>query len=92
MSLPNSLVNWIVKESKNNANNVFVTHVNISSIRSKFDELKLMHDLLKAQIIIISETKIDQFRLQGYQMYRRARARGGGGLIAVSLQLFLRRD
>ena len=63
-------------------------HLNINSIQNKFDELKLLNRGLKSQVIILSETKIDssyksdQFRLQGYQMYRKDRKKGGGGLFA----------
>ena len=52
-------------------------HLNINSIQNKFDELKL----LNRQIIILSQMKIDssyksdQFRPQGYQMYRKERSR-----------------
>ena len=59
------------------------------SIQNKFDKLKLLNRGLKSQIIILSEMKIDssyksdQFRPQGYQMYRKERKpKGGGGLIA----------
>ena len=63
--------------------------LNINSIQNKFDKLKLLNRGLKSQIVILSEMKIDssyksdQFRPQGYQMYRKDRKpKGGGGLIA----------
>jgi len=51
-------MNWIVEERKNNANSAFVAHLNINSIQNKFEELKLLNNLLKAQIFIVSETKL----------------------------------
>ena len=62
--------------------------MNINSIQNKFEELKLLNDELKALVLIASETKIDclypddQFSLQGYQLYRKDRVKGGDGLIA----------
>lgn len=76
----------ILEERENNLHNAFVAHLNINSIRNKFEELKLLNDSLKAWILI--KTKIDcsypddQFRLQGDNMYHRDRTKGGGGLIA----------
>lgn len=80
--------NSIVEERKHNSHNAFVAHFNIDSTQNKFEELKLLNDSLRAQILILSENKIDrsypddQFRLQGYNMYIRDRCKGGGGPIA----------
>lgn len=77
-----------MEERKHNSHNAFVAHFNIDSTQNKFEELKLLNDSLKAQILILSENKIDrsypddQFRLQGYNMYIRDRCKGGGGVIA----------
>ena len=63
-------------------------HLNMSSLQNKFDELKLLNDKMKSQIIFLSEKKIDisypnsQFTLTGYNMYRKDREKGGGGIIA----------
>ena len=52
-------------------------HMNINSLQNKFDELKLLNDRMKSQIIFLSETKIgksysnSQFTLMGYIMYRK---------------------
>ena len=54
-------------------------------MQNKFDELKLLNNKLKSQIIFLSETKIDksnsnnQFTLTGYTMHRKDRKKGGGG-------------
>lgn len=69
---------------KNILHNAFVAHLNINSIQNKFEKLKLLNDPLKAQILIVSKTKINhsypdnQFRLKGYSMYHRDRTKGGG--------------
>ena len=63
-------------------------HLNMSSLQNKFDELKLLNDEMKSQIIFLSEKKIDisypnsQFTLTSYNMYRKDREKGGGGMIA----------
>ena len=62
--------------------------MNINSLQTKFDELKLLNDRMKSQIIFLSETKIgksysnSQFTLTGYIMYRKDRKKGGGKMIA----------
>ena len=61
-------------------------HLNINSIQNKFEDLTILNRSLKAQILVISQTKIDrsypdsQFKLQGYNMFRKDGAKGGGGL------------
>ena len=81
--------------------------VRIPSGRFKNGELKLLgnvttgllNDKLKAHILIVSETKIDgsypddQFSLQGYRLYRKDRAKGGGGdSLLISLQPYSLRN
>ena len=70
-----------------NLNRVIVAHLNINSIRNKFD---MLADLVsgKVDILLISETKIDgsfptaQFLIPGFsEPYRRDRSRNGGGLL-----------
>ena len=60
-------------------------HLNINSIRNKFDTLD---NIVKAfDIFLISESKLDntfpihQFAIGGYKIFRRDRNRYGGGLI-----------
>ena len=71
----------------NNINKILIGHLNINSIRNKFD---LLVDLVKDKldIILISETKIDssfpnsQFEIQGYSSpHRLDRNEHGGGLL-----------
>lgn len=76
------------KERQEHSNRILIFHLNINSLQNKFDELKLLNDKMKSQIIFLSETKIDksypnsQFTLTGYNMYRKDRKKGGGGIIA----------
>ena len=35
-------------------------HLNIKSLQNKFDELKLLNDKIKSQIIFLAKTKIDK--------------------------------
>ena len=91
--LQDAMNSQLIKNRDNNSREVLVVHLNINSIQNKFEELKLLNDSLKGQIIIISEPKIDrsypnsQFKLRGYHMYRRDRSKGGGGLIAYCTSL-----
>ena len=53
-----------------NWRNILISHLNINSIQNKFEDLKLLNNQLKSQLIVITETKIDgmypnaQFQLQ----------------------------
>ena len=79
---------WLMNERINTPNEFLVVHLNVNGIQSKFDELKILNGKLKAHIIFLSETKIDssypsaQFHMEGYRIYRKDRAKGGGGLMA----------
>lgn len=62
-----------------------IGNLNINSLRGKFDEV---HEWIEAfDILSIQETKIDrsfpdsQFAITGYNMYRRDRKKGGGGIL-----------
>ena len=60
--------------------------------KTNFEDLTILNRSLKAQILVISETKIDrsypdsQFKLQGYNMFCMDRAKGGGGLLVYIYQ------
>ena len=79
--------------SKDDLNKLIFVHLNINSIRNKFDSLA---DIIKdnIDILMISETKVDdfflvgQFFLDGFGTpFRLVRNRNGGGII-----LFVRND
>ena len=78
---------------KDNLNKLIFTHLNINSIRNKFDSLA---DIIKEDIdiLMISETKVDdsfpcdQFFLDSFGTpFRLGRHRNGGGIM-----LFIRID
>ena len=76
-----------------NINRIILAHLNINSIRNKFDLLTALV-MGKIDILLISETKINesfpsaQFRISGYSApYRLDRTEYGGGLL-----LYIRED
>ena len=77
----------------NNINRVVIGHININSIRNKFDMLSSMvKDSI--DILMVSETKLDssfpqaQFRMEGYAPpFRYDRNSHDGGIL-----LFIRED
>ena len=91
---PERLEPSILLERKKNYSDLLLVHLNINSIQNKFEELKLLNKELKSQLIFLTETKIDstypdeQFALQGYNIYRKDRKKGGGGIMSyVSLSI-----
>ena len=78
----------ILKNIKSdNANKIIIGHLNINSIRNKFECLKYMIDK-NVDLLLISETKLDetfpeqQFHIEGFSPpYRRDRNDKGGGLL-----------
>ena len=67
------------------AKNTIIGHLNINSIRNKFDTLD---NIVKAfDIFLISESKLDntfpinQFAIEGHKVFRRDRNCLGGGFI-----------
>ena len=69
-----------------NIDKIIIGHINLNSIRNKFD---LLTDLIKnrVDILLISETKLDgtfpkpQFSIQGFTHFRLDRTANGGGVI-----------
>ena len=61
--------------------------LNINSLQSKFDEVRLWLATNIFDILTIQETKIDstfpssQFHVEGFNFYRRDRVKGGGGIV-----------
>ena len=48
------------QEGQEYSNQIVIVHLNINSLQNKFDELKLLTEKMKSQIIFLSETKIDK--------------------------------
>ena len=75
-----------------NPNRLIIAHLNINSLRYKFDSLV---EIIRSNvdILLISETKIDssfptaQFKIEGYTTYRLDRNSNGGGIL-----LYVRED
>ena len=73
-----------LENKRKNCDDILLCHLNINSIQNNLEELVAMIRKLKAQIIFISETKIDstypdnQFTIPGYTLYRNDRKKGGG--------------
>ena len=69
-----------------NVNRLVISHLNINSIRNKFEPLK---NIIKGNldILVLTETKIDEsfpnqeFRIDGYTPIRLDRDIHGGGLL-----------
>ena len=73
------------KQRLDNANNTIIGHLNINSFRNKFvfvEDIMTLFD-----VFLVSESKLDhtfpsnQFRINGYKIFRLDRNRFGGGLI-----------
>ena len=82
-----SCITNIKKIRSENIDNVIIGTLNINSLSSKFDDLKVLISGM-FDILIITETKLDdtypisQFHIDGYSMpYRLDRNRNGGEVI-----------
>ena len=71
------------KQRLDNASNTMIDHLNINSFRNKF-----VGDIIKLfDVFLVSESRLDntfpsnQFRINGYKIFRLDRNRFGGGLI-----------
>ena len=81
----NNIIHDLKTMRCNNAKNIIVGHLNVNSLRNKFLSIK---ELLASNIdiFLLSETKLDasfpinQFRIEGYRLFRYDRSRFGGGL------------
>ena len=65
-----------------NPKQLIIAHLNINSLRNKFDQLKiLVQD--KIDILVVTESKLDpQFHIPGYKVpFRKDRNKLGGGII-----------
>jgi hypothetical protein len=73
--------------------NCMSAHLNINSLRYKFDEIKEVLTDNIVDLLIISETKLDTsfndnlFSVDGYKVQRRDRNQYGGGLLTYLYQI-----
>ena len=73
--------------SKSNKKDCMIAHLNVNSLPNKFIEIKEWLGRGAFDIFCIQETKIDktfpnsQFIVNGYNIFRRDRKKGGGGIM-----------
>eukprot|EP00794_Sanderia_malayensis_P003961 gene3961-4511_t len=66
---------------------ILICHLNVNSLQNKIEELTMLNSSLKAQVMILTETKIDgtysntQFAWDSYNIHREDRKKGGGGIL-----------
>lgn len=78
----------IKKMRHKDARNILIFHLNVNSLQNKIEEIAMLVEDFKAQVVFLTETKIDksypnrQFATEGYKMYRIDRKKGGGGVMA----------
>ena len=79
----------LAKRQKKNGG-LLIMHLNINSLQNKFEELKILINDFKAQVVFLTETKIDssyprsQFMLDGYKIFRNDRTKTWWRSISIS--------
>ena len=87
-SLTGNAISDIIVLRQKDCRKLLLFHLNVNSIQNKFEEVKILVNELKAQVVFLTETKIDssypntQFQIDGFNFYRQDRRKGGGGIIA----------
>ena len=88
----------VKEERAKDARNIFIFHLNVNSLQNKIEEVVMLIDEFKAQVVFLMETKIDvpypncQFAIERYKIYRFDREKGAGGVLAyVSSKLASKR-
>ena len=78
----------IVQRRMKDCREILMMHLNVNSLQSKIEEVKMLVKQFKAQVVFLTETKIDetypdsQFAINNYHLFRNDRVKGGGGLMA----------
>lgn len=86
-SFYNSKYPEMAKIRKDHPKNIVIAHLNINSLRNKFDEVKCIMRNLYLDIFSVSESKLDEsfsnnlFRIEQFNMHRKDRNAHGGGII-----------
>ena len=74
---------------KNNVNNLIISHLNINSIRYKFDTIYEMLSSNLIDVFGVSETKLDDsfkdalFSVEGFKLYRKDNRSSSGGILVL---------
>ena len=69
------------------ARNIIISHINVNSLRRKFDELSCLLQNAYVDILCISETKLDSadkdtlFNVEGFTSFRQDKRKNSGGLM-----------
>ena len=78
----------VKEERAKDARNIFIFHLSVNSLQNKIEEVVMLIDEFKAQVVFLMETKIDvpypncQFAIKRYKIYRFDRKKGAGGVLA----------
>jgi hypothetical protein len=73
----------IIKQRSKDSREILVMHLNVNSLQNKKEEVEMLIHQFKAQVIFLTETKIDasypnsQFAMNNFHMYRNDRVKGG---------------
>lgn len=78
----------IVKRRSKDSREILLMHPNVNSLQNKKEELERLINQFKAQVIFLTETKIDasysngRFAINNLHIYGNDRVKGGGGVMA----------
>ena len=76
------------EERAKDTRNIFIFHLNVISLQKKIEEVVMLIDKFKAQVVFLTETKIDgsypnsKFAIERYKKYGNNRKKGAGGVLA----------
>ena len=63
----------VKKERHKDVRNILIFHLNVNSFQNKIEEIAMLVDYFKAQVVFLTETKIDKSypnrQFSGYKMY-----------------------
>ena len=66
----------VKKKRHKDARNILIFHLNVNSLQNKMEEIGMLVEDFKAQVVFLTETKINkslpnrQFAIEGNKMYR----------------------
>ena len=84
----------LLERRRRHKREIHICHLNINSLQNKVEELNNLNLQLKAQVVILTETKIDksysneQLAWTGYDILRQDRKKGGGGILMYVIETF----
>ena len=78
----------VMQRKKKDSREILVMHLNVNSLQNMIEEVRMLVEQFKAQVVFLGETKIDgtyqngPFAIDNHHLYRNDRVKGGGGLMA----------